>query len=204
MNAELLSRLKGKLIVSCQDYEEVMIPVAVSSGAAGLRLNGPQAVRFARSRTALPILACSKMYFPNRDVYITPSLRSARSLLDAGADLVALDARALPRPRQTAAEIIAMIHDRGCAAVADVATFEEGLAVHGQGADFVATTFSHAFSPELVGRLAQAGCRVLAEGQITTPAEVSAALAAGAWAVCVGTAITRPHVLISHFLEATK
>ena len=66
MNDELLARLRGKLIVSCQDYEEVMIPVAIASGAAGLRLNGPRAVRVARSRTALPILACNKMYFPQQ------------------------------------------------------------------------------------------------------------------------------------------
>ena len=97
MNAEVFARLKGRLIVSCQDYEEVMIPVAIDNGAAGLRLNGPQAVRFARGRGAIPILACHKMYFPNSEVYITPSLRAAASLVEAGADLVALDARALPR-----------------------------------------------------------------------------------------------------------
>ena len=77
MSSELLSQLRHKLIVSCQDHVEVMIPAAVRGGAAALRLNGPHAVRFARAKTSLPLLACNKMFFPNSDVYITPSLRTA-------------------------------------------------------------------------------------------------------------------------------
>jgi N-acylglucosamine-6-phosphate 2-epimerase len=204
MNNELLSILQGKLLISCQDYEGVMIPAAIQGGAAGLRLNGPQAVRFARARTNLPILACNKIYFPNSDVYITPSLRTAISLINAGADLVAFDSRFLTRPRQTVADMIRVIHEHGRMAVADVSAFEEGLLASQQGADIVATTFSQQFSPEMIFRLSKAGCKVLAEGQIDSPEKTAAALQAGAWAVCVGTAITRPHVLASQFSQATR
>ncbi len=204
MTSNLLTEIKGRLIVSCQDYEDAMIPAAAQGGAAGLRLNGPQAVRFAHAHSKLPILACNKIYFPNSDVYITPSARTASSLLDAGADMVAFDARDLPRPRQSIAEMVSLIHAHGRVAVADTATLDEGLAARQQGADVIATTFSPVFSVELIRNLAQAGCRVLAEGHVMLPENVAQALAAGAWAVCVGTAITRPHLITSRFLEAIR
>ena len=204
MSSELLSQLRHKLIVSCQDHVEVMIPAAVRGGAAALRLNGPHAVRFARAKTSLPLLACNKMFFPNSDVYITPSLRTAMSLIRAGVGMVAFDARALPRPRQSVSEMISAIHDAGRVAVADVGTFDEGIRAHTEGADVIATTFAPEFSPELVLRLAEAGCRVLAEGRIDSPEKVHQALEAGAWTACVGTAITRPELIASQFRQALK
>jgi N-acylglucosamine-6-phosphate 2-epimerase len=202
MNNELLARLRHKLIVSCQDYIEVMIPAAVRGGAAGLRVNGPQAIRFAREKTSLPLLACNKIFFPNSNVYITPSVRTAMSLVRAGAEMIAFDAQALPRPRQSIPEMISAIHGAGRVAVADVGTFEEGIQAQKDGADVVATTFAPRFSPELIGRLVAAGCRVLAEGGINSPEKIHQALDAGAWAACVGTAITRPELIASQFLQA--
>ena len=204
MIGDLRSHLRHKLIVSCQDYVEVMIPAAVRGGAAALRINGPQDVRFARAKTSLPLLACNKIVFPNSEVYITPSLRAAMSLVRAGADMVALDARALPRPRQSAAEIIAAIQQADRLAVADVGTFDEGMQAKQDGADVIATTFAPAFSSALVARLADAGCTVLAEGHIDSPEKVRDALDCGAWAVCVGTAITRPHLIASEFYAASR
>ena len=201
---DLFERLEGQLIVSCQDYVEVMIPAAVRSGAAALRINGPQDVRLARAKTSLPILACNKIYFPNSPVYITPSVRTARSLILAGADMIAFDARAVPRPRESVAELLSAIHDADRIAVADVATSDEGIEAHRLGADVVATTFAPEFSPALVQQLNQAGCRVLAEGQIDSPEKIACAVEAGAWAACVGTAITRPHLIASQFSLALR
>lgn len=202
MSGDVLGQLRHKLIVSCQDYVEVMIPAAVRGGAAGLRVNGPQDVRFARAKTSLPVLGCNKVFFPNSQVYITPSLRAAESLLRSGAHMVALDARDIPRPRQAAAEIIAAVHAAGRLAVADVETFEEGLRARDDGADVIATTFAPAFSSDLVARLDRAGCTVLAEGRIDSLQKVRQSLDCGAWAVCVGTAITRPHLIASEFCQA--
>jgi len=181
-----------------------MIPAAVRGGAAALRVNGPGDVRFARDKTELPLLACNKIFYPNSNVYITPSVRSARSLLKASADMVAFDARSLPRPRQSIEAIVHVIHAFKRIAVADIATFEEGIAAVEAGADVVATTFSPQFSPALVTKLADSGCRVLAEGQIDDPDKVQKAIDSGAWSVCVGTAITRPHLIASQFRQALK
>ncbi len=46
------------------------------------------------------------------------------------------------------------------------------------------------------------GKPVLAEGHIDTPEKARQAVDAGAWAVCVGSAITRPHLLTEAFTEA--
>jgi N-acylglucosamine-6-phosphate 2-epimerase len=54
----------------------------------------------------------------------------------------------------------------------------------------------------LVRRLAAAGCRVMAEGRYDTPARAAAALQAGAWAVTVGSAITRLEVVTGWFTAA--
>ncbi|MGV2795013.1 N-acetylmannosamine-6-phosphate 2-epimerase, partial [Clostridium perfringens] len=43
---------------------------------------------------------------------------------------------------------------------------------------------------------------VIAEGRIHTPGEAAEAFRAGAYAVVVGTAITRPHTLTEQFARA--
>jgi N-acylglucosamine-6-phosphate 2-epimerase len=80
------------------------------------------------------------------------------------------------------------------------------------GADAVATTLSGYVGPgappeepdlDLVGRLALAlSCPVVAEGRHHTPADAARAIEAGAHAVVVGTAITRPHLIARRFADA--
>lgn len=45
---------------------------------------------------------------------------------------------------------------------------------------------------------------VVAEGRIWSPKEAVAALDAGAWAVCVGSAITRPTLITERYTRALK
>jgi N-acylglucosamine-6-phosphate 2-epimerase len=45
---------------------------------------------------------------------------------------------------------------------------------------------------------------VVAEGRIATPREARAALDAGAWAVVVGGAITRPQLITARFVAALR
>ena len=203
MSSELLTQLRGKLIVSCQDYTEVMVNAA-AGGASGLRINSPQDVRATRRLTRVPILACNKMWLPNSPIYITPSVRAALALLRAGADLVALDCTLRPRVRQQPAEIIAAIHAGGGLAVADLSCVEEAAAAVRAGADVLATTLAADFDVEFVRALAGFGLPVLAEGRINTPEAARRALQAGAWAVCVGSAITRPHLLTEQFKNALE
>src|SRR5690606_23487077 len=86
--------------------------------------------------------------------------------------------------------------------MADIATVEEAEAATAAGADVVASTMRGytdetaavtSFEPQFIATLvARLQIPVFAEGRIHTPKEAAAALQAGAYAVIVGTAITRP------------
>lgn len=199
---ELISSLAGKLIVSCQDYTSVMIDAAIRGGAAGLRINGPKDIRLARRKSDLPVIGCNKMYFPNSPIYITPSVRAALCLVEAGADIVALDCTRRPRVRQRPREIIAAIHQAGALTLADLASPDEAPAAIEDGVDILSTTLAPTFDPTFIRELVRLGRPVLAEGHIETPEQARDALEAGAWAICVGTAITRPHLLTAQFNKA--
>ena len=97
--------------------------------------------------------------------------------------------------------------------LADLATADDGHRAADAGADAVASTLSgYGGDPlpedapptiELVRRLsATLRIPVLAEGRYRTAAQVEQAMHAGACAVVVGTAITRPSILTAGFAAA--
>ena len=96
--------------------------------------------------------------------------------------------------------------------LADISTYEEGLAAEAAGADLVSTTMSGytPYSPDLPGpdidlvrRLAAVlKVPLVAEGRYHTPDQVVQALEAGATAVVVGGAITRPQEITRRFVGA--
>lgn len=203
-SSDLVDQLAGKLIVSCQDYTQVMVKAAVKGGASGLRINSPRDVRAAKQMTTVPVIACNKMHFPNSPIYITPSVRSALAVVRMGAEIVALDCTNRYRVRQRPVEIIAAIHEAGALTVADLSCIEEAEHAIDAGADILATTLAPAFDLEFVCQLATLGLPVLAEGHIDRPDDARRAIDMGAWAVCVGSAITRPHQLTRQFVEAVS
>lgn len=98
--------------------------------------------------------------------------------------------------------------------MADIATDEEAMACAEAGADFVGTTM-RGYTPETQGinetdfafiaRLAQnCPAKVIAEGHIHYPEQARKALEAGAFALVVGGAITRPAEITARFTAAIK
>ncbi|MGE5653542.1 MAG: N-acetylmannosamine-6-phosphate 2-epimerase [Bacillota bacterium] len=222
---EVVQGLKGGLIVSCQAranqpfnspvFLAEMAKAAHLGGAIGIRANGPDNVAAIREVVDLPILGINKITYPGSDVYITPTLRSAKAVADAGSHIIAIDGTTRPRPEGwTLVELIAAIK-RECQlpVMADISTYEEGEAAAAAGADLVATTLSGytPYSPkldgpdlELVKRLAtDLTIPVIAEGRINTPEQVAQCFAVGAFAVVVGRAITMPHEITRRFAQAT-
>jgi N-acylglucosamine-6-phosphate 2-epimerase len=225
MDALFPASLKGGLIVSCQaapgdplDHIDTLTRIAISvlrGGAAGLRANGTDCVAAFRRETPLPILGIQKRKI-HGEVSITPDFASARAIAQAGADVVALDCSAA---RHAAAEpwpeLIARIHrELGKPVLADIATFDEAVAAEAAGADAVATTL-YGFTPqtagaravnwEMVESLAKAlRIPLIVEGHISQPHEVRRALDLGAYAVVVGSAITRPESITARFMEAIR
>jgi putative N-acetylmannosamine-6-phosphate epimerase len=199
---EIIKTLTGQLIVSCQDYTGIMISAAIRGGASGLRINSPGDVRLAREITDIPIVACNKMYMPNSPIYITPSIRSAVALVRAGAGIVAFDCTRRKRSKQQPSEIIKAIHDAGALALADMSCATEAESAIRDGADILATTLAPKFDWNFLRELVATGLPVLAEGHIESPAMAKSAIDNGAWSVCVGTAITRPHSITQQFHDA--
>ncbi|MCG0239450.1 MAG: N-acetylmannosamine-6-phosphate 2-epimerase [Firmicutes bacterium] len=221
---EILERLRGGLIVSCQALEgeplhgpafmAAMARAAEMGGAVGIRANSPEDIQAIKTVCSLPLIGLYKRTYPNSDIYITPTMREVRAVVDAGAEIVAIDATQRPRPDGlTLEELVRQIRaESEVLIVGDVSTYEEGLAAARAGVDIVSTTLS-GYTPysrqgptadlELVARLAaDLPVPVIAEGRIWTPEEARKALEAGAFAVVVGTAITRPQEIVRRFVQA--
>lgn len=218
----VIEAIRGGLVVSCQAYpgEPMRTPdtmcrvaqAAALGGAVAIRAQGLDDLAAIRAAVDLPLIGLWKD--GDDDVFITPTLNHAIAVANAGAHVVALDGTSRPRPDGlTLAETIAAVHERTDALVmADCSTFEEGVAAEAAGADLVGTTLAgytayteKSDGPDvaLVGRLAAAlTIPVIAEGRIHTPAQAAAAVAAGAHAVVVGTAITHPTTITGWFAAA--
>jgi N-acylglucosamine-6-phosphate 2-epimerase len=217
--------LRGSLIVSCQappgdplDDPNILCRIAASvvrGGARGLRADGVACIQAFRRETDVPIIGIQKRRTDD-EVSITPDFESAKSIADAGADIIALDCTA---SRSTAAEpwteVLDNIHTEiGKPVLADIATFEEAVAAQEAGADAVATTL-YGFTPDtaqfravswdLIRCLVEAlHVPVIVEGHISTPEEVRRALDMGAYAAVVGSAITRPESIAARFAAALR
>jgi N-acylglucosamine-6-phosphate 2-epimerase len=219
-----LAPLPDGLIVSCQApagsplrspvHMAAMAQAALAGGARAIRAEGAADVAAIVHAVDLPVIGLRKLTVPGTEVYITPTLASAREVAAAGAALLAVDATLRPRHdgampeafvRRLAAELDVPV-------LADVDSLEAGLRARGAGAAAVATTLAGYTGGqpapdgpdlELVARLAEAlDCPVVAEGRYATPDQVRAAFAAGAFAVVVGTAITDPVALTRRFAAA--
>ncbi len=218
----LFARFQGGLVVSCQALEDeplhgaqimaAMARAALQGGALGIRANSPADIAAIRAAVDLPIIGLYKEQIPGSPIFITPTLRHARAVAEAGADIIALDATLRPHPvGLDAAGLIRQVKDAtGKPVLADVASYADGLAAWQAGADAVSTTLSGytADSPQqeepdfaLLARLAaNLPIPVLAEGRIATPAQAAHALNLGAFAVVVGSAITRPQWITRQFV----
>lgn len=223
---DVLERLKGRLVVSCQAYPgeplrdpSIMARMAeavVEGGASGVRLQGLDDIRQAADRVDVPIIGLVKE--GHEGVYITPTVELAIAVVDARADIVALDGTARPRPDgATLAETVRAIraHSDDVVVMADCDSVSSATHALKAGADVLGTTLAgytqargKSEGPDLplLRELVAAfpGVPVIAEGRIHSPDQARACLDAGAFAVVVGTAITHPTSITGWFREAVE
>lgn len=225
---ELIKKLEKKIIISCQAssgeplYEDncmlAMIKSVISGGAQGLRLAGVRDIKAARQITDLPIIGITKPDpLPENwkeIVYITPTLEDAKSLVEAGVDIVAIDGTSRRRPKENLAEIIEKIQtELNAVVMTDISTLEEGLMCKLFNTNIISTTLSgytaHTLDHnngepdfELLKNLVKiADCPIILEGRIWTPEQVKIAFNLGAWAVVIGSAVTRPQLITKRFIN---
>lgn len=226
IQSSLLAKLYHGLIVSCQaeadeslhgsQYMAAMARAAAQGGAVGIRANGPDDIIAIRAEVELPIIGIYKADIPGFAVRITPTVDHVCQVAGAGADIIAIDATDRPHPDRLALdERIRSIHQKTSRLVmADISNSEEGLAAEAAGADLIATTLSgyteessRQSEPdfELIQKLVRKlKMPLIAEGRIATPEQAAQALVCGAYAVVVGSAITRPHWITTQFVERLK
>ena len=226
--ANLKSQLKGGLIVSCQapggsplakpEIIRAFAETAEQNGAVGVRIDSPAHISAVRQTVSIPIIGIYKIVRPESEVYITPSYGSAVEVAEAGAHIIAVDATLRTRLNgeklaDLCEKIKTILH---LPVMADIATFEEGIyAAEELRCDFIGTTLSGytnetlylADKPDfnLIEKLAQRiSAPIIAEGRISSPADVKKALDCGAFAVVVGNAITGIGNQIEKFAAACR
>jgi N-acylglucosamine-6-phosphate 2-epimerase len=220
----LLDALRGGLIVSVQAWRDsalndahviaAMAAAAQEGGAVAVRVAGVDHLKAVRARVSLPVIGIVKSEYPGYEPYITATLNDVRSVIAAGPEIVAFDATERPRPDGSSVEdAVVAIHAAGRLAMADCATAAQGGAAAEIGADIIATTLCGYTSQtagrplpalDLVAQFAQLTPFTICEGGVRAPAQVRAALDAGAHAVVVGTAITNVDWLVREFAGAAE
>lgn len=218
---DTLQILRGGLVVSCQPVDDgpmdqpdivaAMAAAAVAGGAAGVRIEGVENLRAARAAVDVPIIGIVKRDLNDSPVRITPFAEDVRALAGAGANIIAYDATDRTRP-EPATVLISAILQAGRLAMADCATLADGRRALADGAAILGTTLS-GYTDETAGRgdvvdtdliaaFHDLNVFVMAEGRLNTPGRAAAAMAAGADAVTVGTALTRLEHMTTWFRDA--
>lgn len=222
----MIEMMKGGLIVSCQVqhddpiYTEVthtmMAKAAKWAGAVGIRANSPEQIRDIKNEVDLPIIGLFKQWSDNSDVFITPTIEAVDAIVEAGADIIALDCTfQLNKDGVPAIELLPKVKEKypNIPVFADVSNIEEARKAIEFGADIVAPTlYGYTKETEHIEganyRMFAEFCRafndkayVMMEGHVYTPEDAMKCIFLGAHSVVVGSAITRPHLIAKRFVD---
>ncbi len=226
---ELFNRIKGKVIVSCQAvpgeplYVEeksimyLMARAAKQAGTPAIRTSSIRDVMAIKEETGLPVIGLIKVKYEGFESYITPTMKEVDALVEAGSDVIALDCTNQKRgDGRSVSEFISAVRIKYPHEIlmADISTYEEGVNAWNLGMDIVGTTMS-GYTPysaktdgpdyELVQKLSETvNVPVIGEGRIHSPEQAVKMLQAGAYAVVVGGAITRPLEIAQRFIKAVE
>lgn len=226
---ELLKQMKGKVIVSCQavpgeplyvEEKSIMYLMARAAKQAGtpvIRTSSIRDVVAIKEETGLPVIGLIKVQYDGFESYITPTMKEVDALVETGSDVIALDCTNQKRgDGKSISEFITEVRSKYPDEIlmADISTYEEGVNAWKLGMDIVGTTMSGytPYSPkldgpdyELVKKLSSTvDIPVIGEGRVHSPEQAVEMLNAGAYAVVVGGAITRPLEIAQRFMKAVE
>jgi N-acylglucosamine-6-phosphate 2-epimerase len=215
---------QNSLIVSCQaeGNDPFNSPYGVSLFARAAEMGGAGAIRsegiaktgMILKKVNIPVIGLVKGKYPDNSVCITRNISNIESLIKIGCRLIAIDGTFRIKNNLSGPEFIQFIKQRfDCNIVADISTEQEAIECHSAGADYIATTLS-GYTPEtfkkgihnpdfeLVSSLAKNRIpKIIAEGRVQNFTHAKRMIQAGAWAVVIGTSITRPRIVIQRIVQ---
>ena len=226
-NEEILNKIKGGLIVSCQAlkteplYDSYIMSkmawAAYLGGAVGIRANTVVDIKAIKEKVDLPVIGIIKEEYPDSDVYITPTMKEVDALVEIKCEIIALDATKRVRPngvelRDFFTEVRAKYPNQ--LFMADTSCFEEGALAEELGFDLIGTTMA-GYTPytkgralpdlELIRKYSENLSKpIIAEGGIWSPDDLINVYKAGAFSAVCGTAITRPMDITKRFVKALE
>lgn len=219
---ELFAPLNKGLVVSCQvpegtpidrpEFIAAQAETVLLAGAAGIRVQGIENVKAVAEAISVPIIGLIKRSSSETSIHITPEIDDVLRLEQAGANIVAVDATGrLRRNGLTFPDFIEQLRRKSDIPIlADIDTVDAAIAAEALGCEAVATTLSgYTLAPapelpniDLISEIYQnVKVPIIAEGGFNRPEQLIKAFNAGAWAVCIGTAITNPYLMTKHFVK---
>lgn len=188
-----------------------MAEAAEAGGAVAIRAEGLRDISEIKKVVSIPIIGLIKSKNPNTPVIITPLLENVYALLEAGSDLIAVDATLRKRlDGALGQEFVAQAKAAGAQVLADIDDLNSALESEKSGAVAVCTTLA-GYTGDLVPEFpdidlvkscsSHCAVPVIAEGRYHSPELVKQAFDAGAWSVCVGSAITDPWLTTKRFIK---
>lgn len=228
---DICKKLIGQIIISCQAYEDTplygaenmknMAACAILGGAKAVRSCWEQDIKAIRSLSDdLIIIGIDKVIDKNKKEMtypiITPNFESVKKVIEAGADIVALDCTPYEcRGKEEIVALLKQIHDTypEIGVMADTARVEDAKFVADTGyVDIVSNTLSEyttksgKFDKKVCVEYKRQCPNVLlnAEGKIWDLHDMQDAVDSGADMYTIGTAITRPHIITKRFVDFTN
>ena len=223
-NKEILDKIKGGLIVSCQAlaseplYDSyIMSKMALAAklgGAVGIRANTVVDIKAIKEKVDLPLIGIIKQEYDDSDVYITPTMKEVDALVETGCEIIAIDATNRLRPNgETLEAFFTKVRKKypNQLFMADTSCFDEGKKAEELGFNLIGTTMA-GYTPYTKGTplpdfnlmqryVSELHTPVIAEGGIWVPEQLKKAIDIGVHSAVVDTAITRPRDITKHFAE---
>ena len=204
--------LKKGLIVSCQAEANSAFnnpnsivnfaKEAERGGAVGVRIKGLNNIKCVSDEVSIPIIGITKTHFSDGSVWITPPNSDLDSIITSGAQYIASDATG--RGGYENLKIMCKNND----IIGDIASIDQAEEALKCGCIALATSLS-GYTPncnvdmdlpnftllkELIKKFPKTP--IIAEGRYWERDQVKKAFDMGAHNVVVGTAITRPHLIV--------
>lgn len=224
---ELFRKIRGGLIVSCQALQTEplhssyimsrMAFAAKEGGAVGIRANTPEDIIEIRKTVKLPVIGLYKVDYPDSEIYITPTMKEVDALMEAGPDMIAMDATDRLRPdgvkledffREVKKKYPEMLF------MADCSCYEDARRAQELGFDVAGTTmrgYTKATAGiaipdyDMVHQMThELSIPIIAEGGVWEVGQLKRIFRETVLAAVIGTAITRPREITKRFVQAIR